>query len=153
MRCGGRQAELDRASMYDLTDTWSGRFWFPRLYPPVDFVARIAQTGARIGGEVEETGRGGADGLPLTAQIDGAVSGAQVAFLKTYNRLVGGYDVVRYEGEIADGGWEVRGTWTIPGNWSGGFLMIRPRGLPYQAERQTEERAPALEGAPARRRE
>ena len=114
----------------DLTDTWRGRFSFPRLYEPVSFTAQIQQSGDALSGVVEEPGvRGDAEGRRLTATITGTADGGVVTFLKTYDAFVAGYDAVHYAGTVGDGGLEISGTWTIPGSWSGTFLMIRSRGL------------------------
>ncbi|MGV4858653.1 hypothetical protein ACSW3B_19050, partial [Acetobacter senegalensis] len=59
--------------------------------------------------------------------------GSLVMFVKLYE---GGnrQHSVQYEGTVNEDGTEISGTWSIPGNWSGQFLMIREG----QAE-QTEE--------------
>ncbi len=61
----------------------------------------------------------------MTATVMGRVDGQHVTFLKTYDRQIRRYDAVHYEGEIDPEGEEIWGRWTIPGSWSGTFLMIR----------------------------
>jgi len=131
---------MEAALSNDITDTWHGRFSFPRLYEPVSFTARLEQSGDSLVGTVEELApHGPAAGKVLTSTITGTVSGGGVTFLKTYDALVPGYDAVRYDGAVFDGGLEINGDWRIAGDWSGAFLMIRSRGL-YQAipRKQTE---------------
>ena len=53
---------------------------------------------------------------------------------------VPGYDVVQYSGAVRDEGLEIAGTWTVPGSWSGTFLMIRTRGLVLAAARTQAEK-------------
>jgi hypothetical protein len=84
--------------------------------------------------------RGVVAGKILTATISGKVTSNEVTFLKTYDLQIGGYDVVQYQGLIGDEGLEIAGTWTIPGNWSGTFIMIRSRGLAIpQSARKVEQ--------------
>jgi hypothetical protein len=124
---------MDTALSNDLTDTWHGRFSFPRLHEPVSFTARLEQSGDRLAGTVEEVASvGPAAGQVLASTITGTVVGGVVTFLKTYDALVTGYDSVHYAGVVFDGGLEINGDWTIAGDWSGAFLMIRSKGL-YQA--------------------
>jgi hypothetical protein len=72
--------------------------------------------------------RGAVAGKTLCATLSGRSDTSTVTFLKTYDVQVAGYDAVIYEGVIADDGREIVGTWSIPGNWSGAFIMIRSRG-------------------------
>ena len=46
-----------------------------------------------------------------------------------YDNPPPGYDAVQYSGEVNQDGSEIEGRWTIPGVWSGKFLMIRAGGL------------------------
>jgi hypothetical protein len=125
---------------HDLSDIWHGRFIFPRLYAPVSFVATLQQTGDWIYGRVEEPGLRGEAGKILSATISGKVIADAVTFLKTYDSLQGGYDAVRYEGLVSDEGLEISGTWNIPNNWSGPFIMIRSRGLAIVGSVHEEEK-------------
>jgi hypothetical protein len=115
--------------MHDLSGDWSGLYRFPSHKQPVAFKASLSQTGEWLTGTIEEWVE---LGLPaktrLTAMIVGQVRAAEVSFMKTYDRQVGGYDDVSYVGTVASGGLEIGGVWTIPGNWSGTFTMIRAAG-------------------------
>ena len=125
----------------DLTDTWQGRFTYPRGYDePVSFVARLQQTGEWLSGTIDEPGRHSAVGRRLTSTISGKVTGDEVTFLKTYDAEVREYDAVHYAGRVGDGGLEISGTWSIPGSWSGGFIMIRSRGTPAAIARKATEK-------------
>ncbi len=44
---------------------------------------------------------------------------------KSYEAADRDYTVVEYEGILSGDGTEIEGRWTIPGNCSGTFLMIR----------------------------
>ena len=46
----------------------------------------------------------------------------------------------RYEGRIQPGGDEIEGEWTIPGNWSGTFLMVRGPRAKAKVERRVTEK-------------
>ncbi len=61
----------------------------------------------------------------MTATVTGKVNGQHITFLKTYDRQSSSYDAVHYEGEVDPEGDEIWGCWTVPGSWSGTFLMIR----------------------------
>jgi hypothetical protein len=126
---------------HNLTDTWQGRFAFPRRFDPISFTAYLHQAGKWLSGTVEEPGvRGLAVGEVLSATISGKVVSDTAVFLKTYDTLNPGYDAVRYDGMVGDEGLEISGTWTIPGNWSGSFIMIRSGGLVMTQFLHEEER-------------
>lgn len=76
----------------------------------------------------------------MSATISGKVVSDTAVFLKTYDTLNPGYDAVRYDGMVGDEGLEISGTWTIPGNWSGSFIMIRSGGLVMTQFLHEEER-------------
>ena len=125
----------------DLTDTWHGRFTYPRQNAPSSFTAELRQVGDTLTGVIDEPGIGPADGLVLTSSVAGQVAGTSVTLLKTYDVVVAGYSAeVHYEGGIRDEGLEIAGTWSIPGAWSGDFIMIRARGLTRSASRRQTER-------------
>jgi len=112
----------------DLTDTWHGRFAFPRLHEPVSFTARLEQSGGLLSGRVEELGNiGAAAGKRLTATLTGAVSGAWSPSSRPTTHSSKATTSVHYSGAVCDEGLEISGTWTIPGNWSGTLFGGRLR--------------------------
>ena len=79
-----------------------------------------------LAGNTEETATvGSSAGKTITATLQGRRTGRTVTFLKTYDTVPEGYDAVRYEGDVNEDGTEIEGRWTVPGNWSGRFLMTR----------------------------
>jgi hypothetical protein len=44
-----------------------------------------------------------------------------------------------YQGTVQPGGDEIEGTWHIPGDWSGTFLMVRARMAKAEEERKVGE--------------
>ncbi|HEY0114193.1 MAG TPA: hypothetical protein VGB54_00590 [Allosphingosinicella sp.] len=112
---------------YDLSGHWTGFFSFPSLLPPGQFEAEIRDMAGAISGVTTEAGhRYDPPGTVLDAVIEGRRSGASLNFSKTYANEPRP-DRVYYRGTIEPDGDEVRGEWTIPGEWSGSFLMIRAR--------------------------
>jgi hypothetical protein len=77
----------------------------------------------------------------LYAALVGSRQGSAVEFVKTYDGANPNYGVVRYEGRLSSDGTEIEGRWTLPGNWSGKFLMIRPTGKREAVGRKVVERA------------
>ena len=122
----------------DLVGVWHGRFSFPRLFGPVPFTAYVEQTADQLSGMIEEPGQRRANGRVLTSTISGSTNSGRVRFLKTYDGEIRGYGTVQYEGQITDEGREIHGAWSIPGNWSGSFIMIRARSLKQFAPRHRE---------------
>jgi hypothetical protein len=109
---------------YDLTGRWSGIFNYPALFPPNSFEADIRDTGGLIAGLItqpRETFEG--PGPARQAIIEGSREGSTLRFVKFYDDL--DRPTPHYHGVIQPGGDEIEGEWTIPGDWSGTFLMIR----------------------------
>lgn len=112
---------------HDLTGEWSGIFNYPHSQPPTSFAANITDRGGVIVGTVSEADMlSDPPGAILTASIDGRHDGTSVSFAKFYDQGDDDYDMVLYEGAISGDGCEISGRWTIPGDWSGTFLMMRP---------------------------
>lgn len=110
----------------DLSGRWLGIFNYPDNQGAVAFTADIADGGGQMGGEIFENDAFG-DGRPLVARIDGQRRGTTVEFTKFYDEAEpGGYDLVAYRGTVSADGSEIAGEWTIPGIWSGSFIMTRP---------------------------
>ena len=110
----------------DLSGDWTGIYSYPRAIPPVSFTASLSEQGGWISGVVEEKSRKGV-GLArrLGATIQGRRTGESVTWLKLYDDLDDNYDAVQYEGAISADGEEISGCWSIFGDWSGSFLMVR----------------------------
>ncbi|WP_166037152.1 hypothetical protein [Sphingosinicella sp. YJ22] len=109
----------------DLSGHWSGVFSFPYELPPGPFEAQIHDIAGAISGVTTEPGDiYDPPGTTLDATIEGRRSGAFLTFVKTYGHELRP-DRVYYRGTVQPCGNEIQGEWTIPGEWSGTFLMIR----------------------------
>jgi hypothetical protein len=114
----------------DLSGVWHGFYNYPIAKEPVPFTATLVDTDGSLGGATEEVGNmGDAAGVTMTATLQGRRSGSSVVWLKIYDGDFVHYDAVRYEGAVSEDGLEIEGRWTVPGNWSGTFLMIRAGGV------------------------
>ncbi len=112
---------------HDLSGKWSGIFNYPHTEPPTAFEADIADLGGSIVGTVHEPNLySNPPGALIAAAIDGHRDGRSVTFSKFYDASEGYDDMVVYTGTLNDEATEISGRWTIPGVWSGTFLMIRP---------------------------
>ena len=124
-----------------LTGVWDGVFSVPAPEKPTMFTAVLFETGSAISGTTHELAvDGGLAGRPLTASLVGDHTGDAVQFIKTYDPD-GGPPLrpIVYRGVVNGDATEIEGRWTIPGNWSGPFLMIRAGRAPEVAEvRETE---------------
>jgi hypothetical protein len=114
----------------DLSGVWHGQFSYPRPgRAPVAFTATLDERIGLLTGDCEEVGAvEEAKGLTLTATLQGRRTDREITFLKLYDGTFARYDMVQYAGEVSDDGSEIVGTWSIPGSWSGDFLMIRASG-------------------------
>lgn len=110
----------------DLSGDWAGIYSYPHSLPPVSFTASLSETGGWIVGEVEEQSEKGR-GPPrrLGASIQGRRQGLSVTWLKTYDDPAHHHEAVQYEGAVSADGEEISGRWSLFGNWSGSFLMVR----------------------------
>jgi hypothetical protein len=128
----------------NLSGLWNGLYSYPpgRGREPVEFSAALRERDGWIEGSTSEIGEAGeALGQTLTATIQGRRTGLSVTFLKTYDGAFRHYDAVQYVGEVRNDGEEIEGKWTVPGSWSGAFLMIRSGPAPQAQEARTVERA------------
>jgi hypothetical protein len=125
----------------DLTGVWNGLYGYPDGVS-VTFAATLIESGGALSGSTHEPCVGGsAPGATLYATLAGSRQARAVSFRKTYDGTVPGYRVVDYIGALNDEATEIEGRWTIPGVWSGKFMMIRPRRAEAAEEREVAERA------------
>ena len=125
----------------DLSGRWHGFYNMPLDGPPTLFEAELLDTGGLLSGETTEEGdTPDCFGMTLHAVIEGLRQGDRVAFTKRYDYLPRADYAIDYEGVLAPGGDEIEGRWTIPGIWSGTFLMVRGSEAAAAAERQVSEK-------------
>lgn len=110
-----------------LTGAWSGAYRFPGdVLPETVFNVQIEEVAGAFTGALQEPNlllRGG--GGVVTADIEGVRTGRDVVFTKFYDGSGGMDHAVRYEGAVDDALTRIDGVWTIPGDWSGQFFMVR----------------------------
>ena len=123
----------------DLSGVWHGQFSYAHGQQPASFVASLNERDGLFDGDTEEVGAvGEAAGRTLTATLQGRRTGLRLTFLKLYDGAFDGYDAVQYEGEVSDDGSEILGRWSIVGDASGDFMMIRASSAPLAALRAAE---------------
>ena len=124
----------------DLSGQWSGFYNYPDGGPPNAFEAELRESAGVLTGTTTELADTGEHfGQTLHAVIDGRRDGSDVQFLKMYDGLSEDHDVVRYEGTLDSEGNEIEGRWTVPGIWSGTFLMVRNSGAREEAREKIGE--------------
>jgi hypothetical protein len=129
----------DDAAEHDLSGQWSGIYSYPRLYPPNMFEAEIRETGGLITGVISQPGEFFEPrGTVRHAVIEGSREGSTLSFIKIYDDLA--RPTPHYHGIVQPGGDEIEGEWTIPGDWSGTFLMIRGAKAGEAIERKVSEK-------------
>ena len=125
-------------SEYDLTGEWSGIYNYPSLLPPNTFEASIRDEGGVITGVIRQPGEIiEPPGIHQHAVIEGTRAGSVVRWVKMYDDLTRA--TPHYQGTVQLGGDEIEGTWHIPGDWSGTFLMVRSRREKAAEERKVGE--------------
>lgn len=124
--------------MTDISGRWTGMFNYPAKFPTTPFEAELRQEGGRIVGTIIEPDKIFGTGNP-TSVVDGTIEGSRVAFSKFYESGQESFDLVQYEGAVADEGREISGRWSIPGDWSGTFIMVRASEPAPPAEAETAE--------------
>ena len=123
----------------DLSGRWRGIYNYPAHFPPNRFEATIRDSGGLITGEITQPGEiFEPPGTVQHAVIEGRREGGTVSFVKFYDDLA--RPTPHYRGTIQPGGDEIEGEWTIPGDWSGTFLMIRGAKATEGAARRVSER-------------
>ena len=126
-----------------LTGVWEGQYSYPFLKGPNMFTAVLLQSGGHLGGQIHETSDSGLSrGQMLIANVTGQRSGAEVSFVKVYDRGPDHKRPVRYDGRLNAEATEIHGRWKILGNWGGRFVMIRSRGAAAQAKAETKAAVP-----------
>lgn len=111
---------------YDLTGEWSGVYDYPAYLPPNNFEASIRDSGGIITGVIIQPGEHfEPPGTQHHAVIEGMRDGGLVRWVKVYDDLE--RETPHYRGTVLADGDEIEGTWTIPGDWSGTFMMVRRR--------------------------
>jgi len=131
----------------DLTGSWQGQYSYTRSKPPVAFSARLSETGSWLDGVIEEIGTAGdAKGRPIAATVQGRRNGRSVTWLKLYHGSFRIYDSVQYIGQVSADGQEIEGRWTIHGNSTGRFLMVRQGGTAAARKKKVAVKLPT--GAP-----
>jgi hypothetical protein len=112
----------DEDNAASLTGVWNGRFFYPRIAPPVSFVATLIETASRLTGATHEPAERRRSGTAC-ATVIGHRDGSSVMFVKTYDDPK--LRPIDYRGTLNGDATEIDGVWQIRGNWSGTFLMIR----------------------------
>jgi len=124
---------------HDLSGQWTGIFNYPAFYPPNSFEATIRDFGGAISGVITQPREffeppGGLQ----HAVIEGTREGNTLRFIKIYDDLARA--TPHYHGVVQPGGDEIEGQWTIPGDWSGTFLMIRGARVSETVGRRVSEK-------------
>jgi hypothetical protein len=133
-----------------LTGVWQGIYGYPPgTHPPVGFTATLIEAGGLLSGSVHEPcTTGGNPNETLFFSLSGSRKGAAVNFIKTYHGSNPYYSRILYDGTVNDDATEIEGPWSIPGNWSGRFLMTRSGDQPRAAAESEGAGAPSKALAP-----
>ena len=123
----------------DLSGEWAGMYHYPARFPPNTFNATLRDSGGRVSGLIVQPPEFFEP--PDQSQhsvIEGSHDGTTLSFVKIYDDL--SRPTVHYHGSILGEGEEIEGRWTIPGDWSGTFFMVRGPGAEEAiSERVSEE--------------
>ena len=115
-----------QAEAQNLTGVWNGLYSYPDGRS-VTFVATLIDSGSTLSGSTHEPCvDGDCPAATLFATLMGSRSGSAVTFRKTYEVPNRRWGTVNYEGRLSADATEIEGRWSIPGVWSGKFMMIRP---------------------------
>ena len=125
----------------NLTGEWRGLYTYPEAALHVSFAADLVEIAGQLNGEVLEPDLLSAVPRTIGASVSGRRDGAVVSFDKTYHGAPGYEAVVRYQGSVSSDGLEIEGTWSIHGDLSGTFLMIRATAEHAPERRIAYERA------------
>ena len=128
------------AAGHDLSGVWHGFYNMPDGEPPTQFEATLRDAAGMLSGLTTEMGdTEDCAGQILHAVIEGGRDGSLVHFEKRYDYLPRAGYVIHYVGVLQAGGDEIEGGWSIPGIWSGTFLMVRGAREEQVVERTVEE--------------
>jgi hypothetical protein len=124
----------------DLSGRWHGFYSYAGGAHACAFEAELRDHGGEIVGISFEVAQfGPSPGAMLSASVEGRRNGRAVDFAKTYDDVgLAGY-TIHYAGTLAEGGNEIDGAWSIPGEHSGTFLMVREGGAEAEEERHAAE--------------
>lgn len=125
-------------SARDLSGSWSGIYNYPHSQPSNGFEVELRDAGGVLTGECAERSEGDSS-IIAHAIIEGSRQGDAVTFTKSYDTLASAARPVQYAGALRDDGDEISGRWTIPGDWSGSFIMTRRPSPSVAAERRAGE--------------
>lgn len=121
----------------NVTGHWDGIFNYPRHKAPNAFHAEFREVGGVISGETTERSDWHRNrGATLVALLEGQRVGTSVNFVKRYDER---QTPVLYAGTLSADGLEITGQWTIPGNWSGSFILVRSPSSSAAEERRVAE--------------
>lgn len=120
--------------MTDLSGRWDGNYGYPGSLEPVPFTIELRDTGGKLVGETSEPAPRTMQAGEVSAIISGVRNGNAVHFTKIYDSLDHFLQPVGYRGTLDEDECEISGTWSIPGDWSGPFVMTRPKPERAQAE-------------------
>jgi len=125
----------------DLSGQWAGLYNYPIDWPPTSFEVTLRDIGGLITGITTEEGdTPDCYGMILQAVIEGSHDGTAIRFTKMYDYLERA--AVVYDGVIQPGGDEIEGMWTVPGAWSGTFLMVRASKTGATVAERVDEKVP-----------
>lgn len=124
----------------NLTGVWQGLYSYPRALSPVAFTATLLDSGWLSGSIHEIAVEHGGEPVQVFATLLGRREGWTVTFEKTYDGQKGWSHAVRYEGALNEDATEIHGRWSVPREWSGKFLMIRPEGARAASLREAFEK-------------
>jgi hypothetical protein len=124
---------------HDLSGRWIGIYNYPHTWPPIEFETELSDTAGLVTGSTTETGAPWEpSGSVVKAAIQGRREESKVRFSKVYDDDSVNDLWVEYEGAISIDGNEIEGQWTVPGEWSGSFMMVRQAGQRATVEAHIE---------------
>ena len=121
------------ADAYNASGIWNGLYTYPYRLGEEHFTAVLFDRKGAVTGTIHETVVHFVNGpVNMNAGVTGAVDGAAVTVLKTYDGTGGWHHSVAYSGRFRDEN-EIDGVWRVDGI-SGTFLMLRAPKPPEAAE-------------------